>query len=542
MLVRNSLKKSAEHTVFIALMAFLAVLTAATFVRPATGQEITQPMIVADPRLVETIEELAGTSNSSTVLTLPIAIPWQGKRTDRCAAAPIELRLGRVDALPPVRGQAGTAFDLDRILMAIASPKLQDQYPNHLIIIAKSGSECVSAACSLTRVLKHQNSGLRIDVAAPAEARPGLSCIADNTGGEFWPLSPNQAAAELAALFARYHPEPAALPLAAADHGTNVQQTQRTASTEQTQSIPLPRPAPAGAITEPGDTGRTASPLPERQETRAFAWARRNIVAPEAGPVEATEVSGVSVRVLAGPNGPVISSDLSHAVFSDPANGAEPLLEFTEANPVFPLPKGKYTLQTTHHGVVRRFPFSVSADGTAHLTVSLNMGYLSLSAVARKGGQPLAADITYFVSRLQSQGGTGTLMRQRGAQAVFALPAGHVRVSARLGRASKSRDIAVAPGDTLEHRFNFALGVLRIQTNAPLAETALLEILPQPNRAQGAGGGAFTISPEETAEAMQLAGGDYRLRLLRGGTVAFSTDFSIEPGKLTTVSLPDQRS
>ena len=72
MLVRNSLKKSSEHTVFIALMAFLAVLTAATFVRPATGQEITQPMIVADPRLVKTIEELASTSNSSAVLTLSL--------------------------------------------------------------------------------------------------------------------------------------------------------------------------------------------------------------------------------------------------------------------------------------------------------------------------------------------------------------------------------------------------------------------------------------------------------------------------------------
>ena len=486
----------------------------------------------------------------------------------------------------PAPAGGSARFDLDTALRAA---------PHHgagsVLVVAKGRSECLSIACALAASLAAADPAFRIDVLALGAAAKPLRCLAGNTGGQFKAAAPDAAAAAAKAMLTARLAESATASAStgtpgagasAADAGPRPStgspaQQAATASAAATSPPPgaaaaeassastappdgeqaeAPSNAPSGAAAiaaPPGDgppiprrrpgasdasadaaAGNDEAPDSGSTEAQPFAWAAPPPAAPESEPRPDEEGPGVRLRVLAGPAGPLIESDLRFEVLSPAGDGTYRRVVASAAiNPYFSLPKGEYTVRVSHGEVVREFPFAVTGERTAHLAFSLDIGYLSLRVRPTSEAAPLESGISYRISKIGGAPNGAADMRVQAAQAMVALPAGRYRIVSQSGTIKTAAEVEIEPGETMKHDFQLRLGYLRLSVPSA-AEDVTLQV--EAFSTAGTGTAKVLATAKGSTAMFRLQEGNYIAVALHGGHRVMQVA-TITQGKLTELSL-----
>ncbi len=480
---------------------------------------------------------------------------------------------GEPPAISDKPGQADPAarFDLDTALRAGAK-----QQGSSILVVALGPSECLSIACALSASLKLASPSLQIGVLALSEEAPSLQCLASNTGGQFR-IAVADAAAEAAAamLVADQAATQAALSEVNADadstgstaepaagavpSGTPAEADGPASNTEPadadgsgagpssppTGGPPVPRqrpdnaePAADASTEEDEEAGGGQDTIAAPPKPKPFAWAAPPPGAPESEPVPADKEPGVQFRILAGPSGPLVKSDLLFEVLAPTGDGTSRRVESSDAiSPYFALSKGEYIVRIAHGNVVREFPFAADGERVIPLTYSLDVGYVSLRVRPTSQAAPLESGISYQISKIGSTPNGAASMRIEAAQPLVTLPAGRYRIVSQSGDIKSAEVITIEPGATITHDFKLRLGYLRlaVPTNAPdvtlqveafsTAGTALPKVL---------------ASAKGSTATFRLQEGNYIAAVIADST-RIQKIVTVEQGKLIEHSLPLQQ-
>jgi hypothetical protein len=483
---------------------------------------------------------------------------------------------GDCGAPPGIYNQPGQAddtarFDLDTALRAGAK-----QQGSSILVVAGGPSDCLSIACALAASLKMASPSLQIDVLALSEQAQSLQCLASNTGGQFRRGTADTAADTAAGMLtAQLASAKAATPAAPSDTDRTADsvepstaQTTAAASSGSTATAEAPASdaQPAGA-----ETNATATPTPpaggppiprqrpdaaeasadiaaeDRQEAGGgqnpdtapseatpFAWAVPPPGAPESEPRPTDKGPGVQIRILAGPSGPLVKSDLLFEILSPAGDGTSRQVVSSDAiNPYFALRKGEYIVRVAHGDVVREFPFAADGERVIPLTFSLDIGYVSLRVRPTSQAAPLESGISYQISKIGGTPNGAALMRVQAAQPMVTLPAGRYRIVSQSGNIKTAAVINVEPGATIKHDFKLRLGYLRLTVPAE-AQDVTLQVE------------AFsTAGTEQTKVLASAKGSTAMFRLQEGNYIAVAAQngtrvtqiATITQGKLTELSL-----
>ncbi len=392
-------------------------------------------------------------------------------------------------------GGRSSLFDLDSALRSALEQKRPE---NHLsvLLIAHGPSQCMSIGCALAALMAAQQGGTEINVIGLRPAAAALNCLARDTGGELKQVGLDKLPAAIKAVL-----EKTATPLSvanpqeatSADTSTaegqpdgNAAATQAAASATTTAGgdaltatarntndyPPIPKPRPDLSVDEAGES--TADQPEESFGKKPFQWAALPPGAPETDTSAEPTGPGVSLRVLAGPTGPLVETQLAFETLSPEGDGTyRRVAHSTLPNPFIALPKGQYVARVSHGEVIREFPFTVSGDGTDHHAFSLDLGYLSLQARASADAAPLESGIVYTVYRHDTETAGKALLVRQDSQPTIALSPGNYRVLAQSGSAKIVADLHIRAGEMRRHHFDFNFGYLRVEVLTDAQDVSL---------------------------------------------------------------------
>ena len=480
--------------------------------------------------------------------------------------APGATASGTVDAAEG-QGAQPARFAVDAALSAAAESLNYTTSAAHIVLVATGGPQCISVACSLSRTLAADGMDFRVDVLGLDPAADRLRCIADNTGGTFRSvdgrnlqraLSELMAAAEMpeagdgeaapesaAAAVEHEAPSSGEAPLAqdgeaiAADSG----EAENGLSPAAQIPIPPPRRQPAAAppaMTTETDTG-TESGSSVGLKTLSWALAEPRPVPEEASTPASDETAtlGVRLKAVAAEGAAPLSSELTFEVLAVEGDGAYRLVGRSWApEPVFQLPPGEYVARITHGGVVREHKFRANGDGVEQRTITLDLGYVSLAAVATADTPHLESDLRYTLQRV---GGGAPIVRYA-PQPMLTLPAGTYKVTVESGAARSSTMLDVAAGETVSKVFNLRLGYLRLRPDSVGAESTSVSIEADSSEGSGDPTPPLAEARSEHGESLllRLPAGRHVAVAERDGRVVVRQVVTVAPGRLTQVTLKPQ--
>lgn len=421
-------------------------------------------VIIADPRIAgESSAALRGALQQPGLMPLQI--------TSFAGACGVEPEL--VEAVKALGDDAATPegpaqFDLDMALRSASAASAAGM--GSVLVIAAEPSACLSIGCALASSLKEADPSLRIDVVALGTGAESLSCLAGNTGGQYHRAQPETLSPIIAGLLK----QPTDKLTIASPSITPTKEDDADIDDPETRTglTPVPKPRPERAESgEPPDAPATDG---DDAQLKPFEWAAAPAGAPENPPPPTPDAPGVKIRILAGPNGPLVETDLSFEILSPAGDGSfRRVAQSSDPSPFFPLSAGNYIARVSYGEVVREFPFSVDGDNLENQTFSLGLGYVSLQVRPTEFGAPLESGISYTVSRLGRGADGAAIMVRREAQPMITLPAGRYRILAQSGSIKTVADLTVSAGNTLRHAFNLKLGYLRVSAPPELQDVAL---------------------------------------------------------------------
>lgn len=451
-------------------------------------------------------------------------------------------------------------FDLDMALRSAAGPDGQTA-PSSILLIAQGPSNCLSIGCALAASLADQYNEIRINVVGLSDAASSLACLAANTGAQFRHASIDNLPAAIKALLpkesvpaaasdARSTPGTEAANAGAAgaaeesdrkDNAETPAASEQVAETKNRENYPpLPKPRPDRAdgtrqVRADDSAPKDAEKAEQPEQVEPFKWAAAAPGAPESEQLPALGKPGALIRVLAGPRGPLVESQLAFEILSADGDGTfRRVAHSNMPNPFFPLPAGRYVARIVHGEVVREFPFSVNSDTADLHTFSLDLGYLNLQALPSATAAPLESGIVYSV--YQINGGTSgkPIVTRTESQPMIALPAGNYQILASLDAAKIVADVEITAGETVQHQFDFDLGYLRVTVNSDADNIDLRIERPYGGTPNGT---APVMAEHQGSSALfRLPAGHYNaLAFVEGGRARQSV--TVEQGKLTTVVL-----
>ncbi len=157
---------------------------------------------------------------------------------------------------------------------------------------------------------------------------------------------------------------------------------------------------------------------------------------------------------------------------------ADELIRSSLPQAVFRIPPGKYTLEA-HHGLasVER-AITVKAGENRNIEIKMDMGLVTLSAVAKEGGEALEGT-TFFVYDTSETGRNREIIRSQLTEPSFSLRSGQYRIAATLGLARTELDLTVKAGDKLQQDLVLDGGNLKLKSilnKTPLDRTVLYRI------------------------------------------------------------------
>ena len=443
------------------------------------------------------------------------------------------------------------AFDLDIALRSAANLN-----PSSILLIASGPSECLSISCALAADLANRQSGLKINVIGVSPAAAALNCLALNTGGQFKEtlieklptiinvvlvnktgiVAGKKNEAESAAISASTTTEEGGSPQSDAGEEIVVPRTTPPPKATQADRIedypPLPKPRPGQS--QAGKPNLSAEPTSTPTAPKPFQWAALPPGAPEQEATLESKGPGVTLRVLAGPEGPLVKTQLAFEILSSEGDGTfRRVAHSSVPNPYFALAKGRYVARVSHGEVVRQFPFTVSSERIDHHAFTLDLGYLSLQARPSNSAAPLESGISYTLFRLKNGTSGNELLERQDSQPMIALPAGRYRVLAQSGAAKIVADIKITAGETLRHHFNFNLGYLRVSVASDALDVALRI---ERTSARRDGAARVLASHSGSSALFRLPAGQYKAVVLADGSQSHET-VTVEQGKLANLVL-----
>lgn len=464
--------------------------------------------------------------------------------------------VGSLTGRAPTSGAPSHPFDLDTALRSAAGSDGQTA-PASILLIAQGSSDCLSIGCALAASLANQYNDIRINVIGLSDAAVPLTCLATNTGAQFKRVTIDALPAAIKGMLpaqvtiaaeskAEAGPEteatktehredakPAAEQSDRSDTAALSTPPQQPAGTENRESYPpLPKPRPdQSADAPPTDAAKDG----QQERVEPFQWAALPPGAPENEQVLPPGQSGALIRVLAGPKGPLVESQLAFEILSSEGDGSfRRVANSAKPNPFFPLPPGRYVARVSHGEVVREFPFMVGSDTADLHTFSLDLGYLNLQAQASATAAPLESGIVYTVYRINSDASGKPIVTRMESQPMIALPAGSYRVMAALDAAKIVADIEITAGQTLRHQFDFNLGYLRVSVMSDAEDIGLR--IEKPSTGGPDGPTAAFAEHQGNSALFRLPAGRYNAVASVDGGQAHET-VTVEQGKLTTITL-----
>ena len=353
------------------------------------------------------------------------------------------------------------------------------------VVLLSDGLEnCEADPCALGAALEADGVDFTAHVIGfdISEGEAGqLSCLAENTGGEFY------LAGDAAAL---------------------------TQSLQQTvQRIAEPAPAP--------------EPTP--------------VVQPE--PVEEPEPAGPQgLRGLAKlcADCDILDQDVFWRLYEaeQDINGKrKEIARDGKAQPIFELAAGEYFIQVQYGAAFAGQVVTIEPDTLTEATLTLNAGLLRLAAEASPGGTDLEDSMFYWVyeNKTDLQGNREEVSRDGNAKPLFRLPAGEYYVTARHGAAYTSEVLIVLPGELTEFTFDMDVAYLRLKAVATeggeeLTDNQFYWVYDAKTDLQG---NRTEITRDGNATPLfRLSAGDYHI-VARHGSAYSTMDISLEPDTLT---------
>ena len=257
-------------------------------------------------------------------------------------------------------------------------------------------------------------------------------------------------------------------------------------------------------------------PLPEQVTKPAPNVGLRAVLAPGSSPLR----EGISWRI----------SKL------DPSQAKELVWSGAGAEPKTYLKPGRYYVEATYGLAGNGQVLEMKADEVADIVLDLNAGTLHANAVAIAGGPPL--DDMFFTLRKVEAGNSGPneIGRSTLPQAVFHVPAGAYRLSARHGLATIDIPVSVSPGAETRVEAVMNSGTVALSAHAvdggPVMSGATFLVI----RNGEPGGQQEVVRSRLDEPKFDLPAGQYRLAAVLG-LARVEKDITIVPGDAQKHSL-----
>ncbi|MEM7527821.1 MAG: VWA domain-containing protein [Pseudomonadota bacterium] len=185
------------------------------------------------------------------------------------------------------------------------------------------------------------------------------------------------------------------------------------------------------------------------------------------------QVGYAKVAAIPAPGADPLTDKMFYRVFDakkDLQGNQQEISASGSANPIFRLPAGDYVLEAKHGEAFARAAFSVEADSLTEKVIEMNVGYLGVTSAMAPGMPALSRNVLYRVMEAKTdlQGKRREISASGSAEALFRLPAGDYRLSAKHGAAIVETDFSVEAGarSDLEVVMNSAM----LQVEATLQE------------------------------------------------------------------------
>lgn len=298
-----------------------------------------------------------GAREEDACAAIDTVVPFGPLAADRYTAA-----IGRV---APGKG----ATPLARALRQAAADIGFENRPATIIVVSDGLDNCRTDPCATAAELKAVAPGLTIHAIAfdkvHQDELAGLSCMANETGGLFFPATSRaELDTALAAAFAA-----AERPAGAAARQDRPQPAGAKSAAAPTP--PLPPAPPAAGGDGPAGTG---APPPV-----ADAAAR---VARQAAQDESTGAANLRLRAVLSEGGPQLASGVVWRVFDarpDESGSFRVVARGSDPDPVFRLRNGRYVVHATYGRASATTEIEIGDDSRDE-TVVLNAGFLRLAA------------------------------------------------------------------------------------------------------------------------------------------------------------------
>ena len=397
--------------------------------------------------------------------------------------------LGPLEKLNP-KGKGPLVEGLRQSVAAIGTSR-----PASIIVINDGPDNCQQDACAAAAEIAKSSPGIAIhmiSIGVDPGDHPRLSCVAKETGGQFFDVAdPIALAAAIGDAVAR---TPAASAQAAAPAASTVPDSGGVAGATLRATAVLAEGAAAHAepllwrAIKSGTTDIVAS-----AEAAQFSAALEpgtydieaqigTITAKQQVTIESGKPATISVPLKAGrlkvhakysKDGASAASAIVSILQTAPAGSAAIWLGRLDAADTI-LPAATYTVAIVDGHVRQERQVTLSAGSDVSADFVLGAGRVELSAILHEGGEPLS-DVIFAVAEddPESPDGRRELARALAPTAEFQLPAGTYYISARSGNAETRQRIAVGAGDVVKR--TLALGAARLKVSAPASLTTQQE-------------------------------------------------------------------
>lgn len=438
---------------------------------PARGQE---SMLVLDasnsmwgrvdgrPKILIAREAVAALAHALPPGTPMGLMAYGHRRAGDCADIEQLLPPGPVD--PPAFARAAAALTPRGRTPIAGAVALAARAAPRVILVSDGIETCVPDACAAVRALKAENPALLVHVigfdVAAARDQAALRCIAEATGGRFFPAdSAADLGRALAAATASRVPPAPPLPVPPPP-ATETNLTLEAVEVEGGPAVPVGAwtlvaltDPPRTVIAENGQARPSLRVAPGRYEVRLRAGNARIVERFDTAGPQMTWRVVMNLGTLRpegalAPGLPPLGGNWT--LWADEVPGfraGEQVLTSGAAQPALRLVQGSYRLRFQAGLAAAETEVFVTAGQTA--TARLDLGAADVTLVATRGGAPVAGQLWEVrrVGQARAEGSSGA------ARARFVLPAGAWIARVRVDGVWHEAPLTLAPGQTGEIAF-----------------------------------------------------------------------------------------
>ncbi len=213
------------------------------------------------------------------------------------------------------------------------------------------------------------------------------------------------------------------------------------------------------------------------------------------------------------------------------------------AQAFFRVPAGDYHLVVRHGKATASQTVTVTPAALTEVTLTLNAGYLRAVSVVTEGADPLDDDVFYWLYSQETDlnGKREEIALNGAATALFKVPAGTYHLVSRFGNAFARQDVTVTANQLTDVTLNLQAGAVRAKTvytqgGDVIDRNVFYWVFENETDLNGR---RKEIARNGSTQALfQLPAGTYLLQSRFGGANAYASQtIVIEPGKMQDITL-----